>query len=155
MNENNPLTIREATSEDLPAVLRLYNQVDGDEDMSIDVQAAEAIFAKIASYPDYKVYVAELKNEIIGTFTLLIMDNMTHGGSTSGVIESVVVTKALQGQGIGKQMMEYAIERCQEKNCYKATLSSNMKRVDAHKFYERIGFKSHGRSFLTELKDTD
>jgi hypothetical protein len=38
-----------------------------------------------------------------------------------------------------------------EKGCYKMTLSSNLKRESAHAFYDSLGFKKHGFSFLVEL----
>jgi len=41
-------------------------------------------------------------------------------------------------------MMRWAIERCRERGCGVVQLTSNKKRVDAHRFYERLGFaKSH------------
>lgn len=42
--------------------------------------------------------------------------------------------------------MEKALEICLEKGCYKATLSSNLKRGRAHAFYKSLGFEIHGYS---------
>jgi len=50
-----------------------------------------------------------------------------------------------------QEMMQFAIATCREKSCYKVCLSSNLKRENAHQFYEGIGFRKHGYSFLTEL----
>ena len=80
------------------------------------------------------------------------MDNLAHMGSKSALIEDVVVAHSQQRQGIGRQMMEYAIVLCKEKACYKACLSSNLKRQNAHLFYESLGFKKHGYSFLIDLE---
>jgi len=104
------------------------------------------------SYPDYQVYVAEIDGEIVGTYALAIMDNLAHKGSKSGLIEDVVVSQAYQRQGIGRKMMEYAIETCKGKSCYKVLLSSNLKRENAHSFYNSLGFKKHGYSFTMELE---
>jgi hypothetical protein len=41
---------------------------------------------------------------------------------------------------------------CAEKGCYKACLSSNIKREKAHEFYDGLGFKRHGISFMMELE---
>lgn len=67
------------------------------------------------------------------------------------VVEDVVVDIEFQSQGIGRQMMEYAIETCRKNGCYKMTLSSNLKRERAHRFYENLGFEKHGYSFLIEI----
>jgi GNAT superfamily N-acetyltransferase len=144
--------IRVAVDVDLPEILKLYSQPDMDDKQVLDMKEAKMIFDKIKLYPDYHVYVAEIDGKIVGTFALSIMDNLAHMGSKSGLIEDVVVAQASHGQGIGKQMMKFAIETCKEKSCYKVCLSSNLKRLNAHKFYEDIGFKIHGYSFLMELE---
>ncbi len=45
--------------------------------------------------------------------------------------------------GIGKEIMIKAIEIAKTKNCYKVVLLSNIKRIEAHKFYESIGFSGN------------
>jgi len=143
--------IRKAEKKDLKDILALYSQPDMDNGEVLDIKKAEQIFYKMKNYPDYNVYVAEYGNIIVGTFALAIMDNLAHMGARSGLIEDVVVATSMQGKGIGKRMMEHAINICKEKGCYKALLSSNLKRENAHRFYEGIGFKKHGYSFYMEL----
>jgi len=144
------MIIRIAEEKDLPEILALYLLVE-DDDQILTVDEAKTIFNKMGSYPDYHVYVAEIDGKIAGTFALAIMDNLAHMGSKSGLIEDVVVAESFQGQGIGKQMMRFAVETCKGKSCYKVCLSSNQKRVNAHKFYENLGFKIHGYSFTMEI----
>lgn len=57
------------------------------------------------------------------------------------------VDLAHQGQGIGKMMMRRAIQLSADNGCYKAVLSSNLKRERAHSFYESLDFEHHGYSF--------
>ncbi len=52
-------------------------------------------------------------------------------------------------------MMKYAIDVCKKRNCYKLSLSSNLKRERAHKFYENHGFHKHGYSYLIEINQQD
>ena len=143
--------IRKAERSDLEKILSLYGQPDMDNGVVLDITAAERLFDKLKQYPDYCVYVAEINGEAVGTFALAIMDNLGHLGAPSGLIEDVVVAAPLQGKGIGRSMMEQAINICKGKGCYKVSLSSNLKRENAHRFYEGIGFKKHGYSFLMEL----
>ena len=58
---------------------------------------------------------------------------------------------ALQGNGIGKAMMGFALGLCRDKGCYKLVLSSNASRERAHAFYESLGFKRHGFSFRLDI----
>jgi GNAT superfamily N-acetyltransferase len=144
------ITILQATKNDLPSILNLYATVL-DKGETLALEPANALFEKMLSYPNYHVFVAKTDNEVVGTFALLIMDNLAHMGTPSGVVEDVVVSEASQGQGIGKEMMFFAIERCREFGCYKMVLSSNLKRIEAHQFYENLGFEKHGFSYRINL----
>lgn len=147
---NEPVSCRVASKADLPEVLRLYAQPDLDG-KALLLAEAERMFDRIAQYPDYRVYVAERDSRIVGTFALLIMHNLGHWGTPSAVIEDVAVAPDCQGQGIGKIMMRHALQLCGEKGCYKAALSSNLKRERAHAFYESLGFEQHGYSYRVLL----
>jgi GNAT superfamily N-acetyltransferase len=145
------VTIRKASKDDLEAILSLYADPELDHGRTLDLADAERIFERMASYPNYSVYVTELENEVVGTFALLIMDNLAHLGAPSGVVEDVVVNSRWRGQGIGKAMMRFAMDECARAGCYKLTLSSNLKRESAHRFYESLGFKRHGYSFWCSI----
>jgi GNAT superfamily N-acetyltransferase len=144
------IQIRAATDADLPSILALYVQVE-DDGRILPVERARSIFARIHSYPDYKVYVATFDGLIVGTFALLIMDNLAHMGAPSGVLEDVVVQGDWQHRGVGKQMMQFVMDRCRKRGCYKLALSSNLKREAAHRFYSGLGFRRHGYSFVVEV----
>ncbi|WP_296926350.1 N-acetyltransferase [Polaromonas sp.] len=88
---------------------------------------------------------------MVGTFTLLIMDNLGHLGAPSAVVEDVAVDPACQGQGIGKAMMRHAITLAAQSGYYKLALSSNLKREKAHAFYDALGFERHDYSFRMAL----
>jgi GNAT superfamily N-acetyltransferase len=142
--------IKAATEADLPSILALYVEVE-DDGRILSIEEARSIFVRMKSYPDYTVYVATLRESIIGTFELLIMDNLAHMGSPSGILEDVVVHRDWQGKGVGKQMVRFAMDRCRERGCYKLALSSNLRREAAHRFYDGLGFQRHGYSFVVEL----
>lgn len=149
------LNIRPAEKSDLPALLLLFAQPDFDNGVVLALKDAEAIFDKYFDYPDYTLYVAELDGIVVGTFSLLVMDNFGHMGARSGVVEGVVVSTHYQGHGIGKKMMAFALEAAAEKGCYKMALSSNVKRKAAHAFYEGLGFDRYGYAFSTSLGDKE
>jgi GNAT superfamily N-acetyltransferase len=107
---DNSLCLRTASKSDLPDVLRLYAQPDLDNGNVLPISDAERIFEKMLRYPNYKIYVAVTEDRVVGTFALLVMDNLGHLGVPSAIIEDVAVDPLLQGQGIGKAMMRYAIQ---------------------------------------------
>jgi GNAT superfamily N-acetyltransferase len=148
------LSIRLATLEDLPDVLGLYYQSGLDQGSGLTLAEAEQWFQRLQQYPNYRLWVAtlkELNDRRVGTFTLLVMDNLVHHGSPSGIVEGVAVDPEFQGHGIGQQMMQFAAAQCRTAGCYKLSLSTNLKRQEAHAFYESLGFQKHGYSFLIEL----
>jgi GNAT superfamily N-acetyltransferase len=144
------IQIRTATIDDIENILQIYAEAL-DNGKVLSVEKAKVIFLQQQQYPDYQVFVAKLDNKIVGTFALLIMENMAHLGTPSAVIEDVGVLPEMQGKGIGKAMMVFALAKAKEKGCYKMSLSSNLRREQAHQFYESLGFKKHGFSFLMEL----
>ena len=146
-----PVTVRKAEAADIPAVLALYAQPDLDDGKVLAVDQAVALLERFSRYPDYTLYVAEQDHAIVGSFALLVMDNLGHLGAPSGIVEDVVVAPDRQSAGIGAAMMRFALAHCRQKRCYKLVLSSNAKRVRAHAFYESLGFERHGYSFRIDL----
>jgi GNAT superfamily N-acetyltransferase len=146
------ITVRPAAEADLAAVLALYAQPGMDDGRTLSLAEARRLLARFAHYPDYTLYVAEVDSEVVGTFALLIMDNLGHLGAPSAIVEDVMVAPAAQGRGIGQAMMEFARQKGIEKRCYKLVLSSNAKRERAHKFYEQLGYERYGYCFSLDLE---
>lgn len=146
------LQIREAEATDLPALQQLYRQLNGGRSPALSQEQAEQLFLRISNYPDYRIYLGELKGEVAGTFALLIMDSLGHGGVPSAVLEDLVVRESRRGQGIGEQLIAFATALAREKGCSKFFLCSGSNRVDAHAFYRKLGFIQHGYSYYLDLR---
>jgi len=147
------MLIRQAAEGDLPSVTELLRGMDGEA--GIDPVEAQMIWLKMAEYPYYKVFVVEEENLIIGTCSLIMIDNLGHKGAKLAVAESMIICQAHRGRGIGRKLMLFIMEKAKEEHCYKLMLSSNKKRVEAHKFYEQLGFQQHGMSFMIEVEGHD
>lgn len=143
--------IRDATEDDLPAVLRILAEsgIDGGE--SFTPEEAREHFARIRQRPGFRLLVAEVDGEIAGTYVLQILEKLGKRGTPAGIVEDVAVAPARQGQGIGRAMTEHAREASRAAGCYKLALSSNLRREDAHRFYDSLGFERHGFSFVTRF----
>ena len=152
MTDAAAINVRPAAEADLAAVLALYAQPGMDDGRIMPLDEARRMLARFARYPDYTLYVAELDGEIVGTFALLIMDNLGHLGAPSAIVEDVMVAPDAQGRGIGQAMMKFARQKGLEKHCYKLVLSSNAKRERAHKFYEQLGYERYGYCFRLDLE---
>lgn len=142
------LAYRAARPEDLPYLVELIveDSVISTNDDPADAMAADyrAALAAIDADPNEEMIIAELDGRRVGCFQLSYLPGIMRRGMWRGQIEMVHVQGGRQGQGIGTQMMRWAVERCRERGCGMVQLTSNKKRPDAHRFYERLGFlKSH------------
>jgi GNAT superfamily N-acetyltransferase len=144
------IAIRQAKRDDIADIMHLYAQPQYDDGRVLDTDSAAAIFERTAHYPFYKFFVARHTDGTVGVYSLLIMENLGHMGSKSAIVEGVAVAPQAHGMGVGSAMMRHALEIASEYGCYKLALSSNLKRTGAHAFYERLGFRQHGVSYVIE-----
>lgn len=144
-------TIRAAAAADMPALLDLYAQTGLDDGIRMDEARALELLARLARYPDYKIYLVCDGATILASYALLIMDNIAHNGKPLSVVEQVAVRSDAQRMGLGTFMMRDAMERSRARGCYKLALSSNIRFERAHAFYDKLGFQRHGYSFWVDL----
>lgn len=146
------IRIREASEADVSRILQLYRDAEIGTDQAFTAQEARAQLALFKRYPNFRVFVVESDGDIAGTYELLIMDNLAKRGKRSGIVEDVAVAPQHQGSGVGRAMMQHAMQECRTAGCYKLVLSSNLKRADAHAFYDALGFERHGYSFRVAIE---
>jgi len=139
--------VRDATDADLPGILHVLAESGIDGGKSFDIAEAREHLRRIRQWPNFRLLAAEIEGEVVGTYSLVIMDKLGKRGTPAGVVEDVAVLPGRQGQGIGRALMDHAIAECRKAGCYKLALSSNVKRGDAHRFYESLGFERHGYSY--------
>lgn len=144
--------IREALITDLPAILDLYAQPSFNGS-SCSLQTATNVFERMATYPFYRLYVAERDGEIIATHTLLVQDNIARNATPSAIIEGVVVAEEARGSGVGKAMMRHAFETAAGAGAYKICLFTGSSDDRVHDFYRKLGFDEHGVSYLLNLPE--
>jgi len=143
-----PLAYRAATPADLPFIIGLIVE---DSVVSTDDDPADAAhpdyvnaLAEITNDPNQEMIIVEQGGAPVGCFQLSYLPGLMRRGMKRGQIEVVHVADTHRNRGIGGEMMRWAVDRCRQNNCSMVQLTSNKKRLDAHRFYERLGFlKSH------------
>jgi len=144
----NRLTFRDATRDDIGFIIGIIvaDNVVPTEDLpdQPDHPAYLAAFDAIATDPNQRMVVAELDGERVGTVQLTFIPGMNRLGMWRGLIEAVHIVPTHRNLGLGGELIGWALEQCRLRGCGMAQLTSNKKRLDAHRFYERLGFqKSH------------
>ncbi len=142
------LKFRQATREDLPEIVRmLADDFLGSRRERYENPLPESYvraFEEIDADKNNELIVADADGAIIGTLQLTLTPSISFQGGKRATVESVRVDEKYRGQGIGRRLMLYAIERAREENCISMQLTTNAERTDAHRFYENLGFqKSH------------
>jgi len=127
-----------ARKEHLLMILELYKQLIPEE-IPIDTKTANEIWKKIEN-SDIKYFIAIENGIIISSCYLAIILNLTRNGKSIGFIENVITDEKYRNKGIGKKVIEMAIEYGKQNNCYKIILQSSYKRKENHIFYEKCGF---------------
>ncbi|WP_184399923.1 GNAT family N-acetyltransferase [Rhizobium sp. BK650] len=150
------IIIRQARESDLPALIAMFaaDPLGGHGDTT-DPEAYPdylSAFATIAASPDHTLYVAEWNGDVVGTFQTVITTSLNGRGSSAMIIEAVQTRADLRGQGIGSRMIEFAIAEAKSHGVRLVQLTSNAVRKNAHRFYERLGFKPSHLGFKMALK---
>jgi GNAT superfamily N-acetyltransferase len=136
-------TIRDATRADLPAILELMAQ----DAMSHSLEALpltaelERALDEIQSHPDHRIVVADVDGEVAGSMQISYLPGLGFGGGWRAQLEAVRVRREMRNRGIGGQMMQWAMEQARERGCFLVQLTTNRKRIDAQRFYARLGFQ--------------
>ncbi len=150
---NARLVIDDAQRDDIPSLLALYTASGLDTLGPHDEAVVTAAWDRMHhAVPGVRVFVARQANGVVGTYTLFILPLLAHAGAPEAIVEDVAVHPDAQGRGVGRALMQHAMDLAREAGCYKLALSSNQKRVDAHAFYEKLGFARHGVSFAVGLE---
>ena len=89
---------------------------------------------------------------IVGTLQLTFTPSISFQGGKRATVESVRVDEKYRGCGIGKDLMQWAIERARREGCHILQLTTNSDRKDAHRFYENLGFKGTHLGMKLNLK---
>jgi GNAT superfamily N-acetyltransferase len=149
------LQIREAGLLDLSGIVRLYeaDELGGHGDAWNDANRAayEASFAAIRQSADNAIFIAELDGEVVGVFQLTFVPTITGRGSLRARLGGVQVAAAMRSRGIGARMVAHAERIARARGAASLELTSNGQRVDAHRFYERLGFRRSHQGFKKSL----
>lgn len=138
------MIFRKATKNDLPFIVKLmaYDKL-GKLRENYQEPLPETYydaFEIINSDSNQELMVAENDKEILATFQLTFIPYLSFQGKLRAQIENVFVREDLTGQGIGKKIFEWAIQRAKERNAHLLQLTSDKQRPRAIKFYEDLGF---------------
>jgi len=132
---------RAATEADVPAIVALL----ADDVIGAGREGASdrypAAFREIDADPRNHLIVAEVDGEVAGTLQLTYIPGLSRMGAERAQIEAVRVAAAHRSRGLGRQMINWAIDQAKERGCGLVQLTSDKRRSDAIRFYASLGFE--------------
>ncbi len=140
------IRIREAKMDDGPALTRLSNQLG----YPIDLANIEKNIDAIQKEKEGIVLVADSHETVAGWIYVSRKISLESGWIWE--IYGMVVDEAYRNKGIGHQLLQAAIAWCRKKGAKSLRVRSNIKRKDAHRFYEEQGFQLKKEQKVFELR---
>lgn len=153
--EPTALAIRAATPDDLPAILAMLAEdtIPADRETDPADPRYRTAFDAITADPNQLLVAAELDGQVIGTLQLSFIPGLSFRGAWRGQIEAVRIASEVRGRRYGAQLIDWAVERCRERDCFLVQLTSSNERVDAHRFYQRLGWAKSHTGFKLKLRE--
>ena len=143
------ITIRRTRREDVGVIVAMLadDPLGGARERIEDPlpQSYFRAFEQLADNPNIILAVAEDgEGAVVGCLQLCILPGLSSQGASRGLIEDVRVAKHRRSRGIGEQMVTWAVAEARARGCKLVELLTHHTRVDAQRFYERLGFaRSH------------
>ncbi|MGJ4941846.1 N-acetyltransferase family protein [Bradyrhizobium sp. HKCCYLS1011] len=148
MPETPAITIRNACRDDVAAIVAML----ADDHLGRARERIEdplpavyfAAFEAIVRDPNLTLVVAEEAGRVVGCLQLCILPGLSSQGASRALVEDVRVASDQRSRGIGEQLLQWAVGQARERRCKLIELLTHHSRVDAQRFYERLGFeRSH------------
>jgi ribosomal protein S18 acetylase RimI-like enzyme len=138
------ITIRPARRNDVASIVAML----ADDDLGRAREQLEdplpapyyQAFERVSEDPNIELVVAEEGGRVVGCLQLCILPGLSSQGASRGLIEDVRVASDRRSRGIGEQLVQWAVGQAKARSCKLVELLTHHTRVDAQRFYERLGF---------------
>lgn len=135
-------------------VKRVYELICDMEQSTLPYGEFERIFLAQLEDGDYCCLVYRRDGECVGVLNLRFEEQLHHAGKIAEIME-LAVDGRYRNRGLGRELLERAIELAKELGCMQIELACNQLRRDAHRFYLRQGMSCCHYKFSRSLTGED
>lgn len=148
------ITFRRATAEDVARIVELLadDSLGAGRESTEDLAPYQAAFKEADEDPRNLIIVVEQDGTVIATAQLTFIAGLSRKAAKRAQIEGVRVAAEARGTGLGSRLIEWCVERAREEDCALVQLTSDATRIDAHRFYEKLGFQASHMGFKLPLR---
>lgn len=97
-------------------------------------------FSVIDADPAHLLLVGIDGDHVVATMQLSFLPGLARRGALRAQIEAVRIRHDYRSLGLGEALFGWAIEEARRRGCALVQLTTDKSRMDAHRFYERLGF---------------
>jgi len=135
---NSSSTVRPARPSDATAIELLYRQLVDQPTVCVLAARIQAISEDART----SLLVCDIEGVAKATVLVSLCSDVMYNDQPFAVVENLVVDVAHRNQGLGEALLQHVEEFCTSSDCSKIMLLSSSIRVDAHRFFEHLGFRS-------------
>ncbi|MEZ2390136.1 GNAT family N-acetyltransferase [bacterium RCC_150] len=138
------VALRLARADDLPRIVELLEADAMGPDDGLPLTTAEDYlhaFKSLRNEPSNELWVAiGPDGEVLGTLQMVYFTTLSWNAARRAQLAGVRIAPSQRGRGTGTELVTWAVERARSQGCRVIQLSSDKRRIDAHRFYARLGF---------------
>jgi len=142
------MKIRHSIEKDVPQIIDLITDIWAEYDCILDTEKEEKYLLAPEDYfhsKDGEFWVVAERNQIVGTVAVIMLDENT------AELKSLYVRRNFRQQGLGENLIKLAVKFASIKGRNEIILWSDTRFIEAHKLYEKIGFKRLGKRELNDI----
>ena len=135
-------------------VKRVYELICDMEQSALPYEQFQRIFLAQLEDEAYYCLVCRREGELVAVLNLRFEEQLHHAGKIAEIME-LAVDGRYRNRGLGRELLERAIELAKELGCMQIELACNRLRRDAHRFYLRQGMSCCHYKFSRSLTGED
>lgn len=142
-----------AAAEEVPQLVELLSDdVLGSQRENAPRARYLEAFAEIDADPAHVlVVVRDDAGALVGTLQLILIPGLSRGGAKRLQIEGVRLAASVRGSGLGSALFDWAHDYGRAHGASMAQLTADKQRADAHRFYQRLGYRPSHEGFKLPL----
>lgn len=137
------ITIKQIEPQDLPALNQLYHELMGTppNEQHMNAQQMQKTFQQMKKQGQYYVLGAYDQDKLVGSVMGVECMDLMGSCEPFMVVENVIVSERVRRQGVGQKLMLKIEHIAKDLGCAYIILVSGDQRKEAHRFYEKLGFR--------------
>jgi GNAT superfamily N-acetyltransferase len=147
------LKIETARNSDLEPILQLLRTQLEEHSIVLTAAALQrAAQGLIENHANGRILCARLDGALVGVAVISFLWTLEHGGPAAW-LDEVYVEPTQRGAGIGKQLVEAAMQVARDNGCIALDLEVDAGHEAAERLYERMEFRRHRRVRWVRMLD--